>query len=188
MRPQEALRTVLALLEEAGIAYMMTGGLVRNLYAIPRATNDADIVIQMEVASFQRFIQQLPKAIELDPQVSFEAITGSQRYILKLARSSFRIELFILGNDPHHRERFSRRRQQPMAELGCAVWVARAEDLIIQKLRWYRDKDRDDLSSIIAVQAESLDWPYLESWAERHGTEKRLREIRSAIPPLPPTE
>jgi hypothetical protein len=62
--------------------------------------------------------------------------------------------------------------------------VTRAEDLIIQKLRWYRDKDRDDLSSIIAVQAEALDWPYIESWAERHGTRARLQAIRSAIPPL----
>ena len=76
MKPLEALRTVLQGLENAGLAYMMTGGLVRNLYAIPRATNDADIVIQMEHAAFRSFAQNLPADLELDPQVSFEAITG----------------------------------------------------------------------------------------------------------------
>jgi hypothetical protein len=143
-------------------------------------------VVQLEATAFDAFARALPSNLELDPQVSFETITGSRRYILKLTGSDFRIELFILGDDAHHRERFARRRRQPMSELGCDAWVARAEDMIIQKLRWFRDKDRDDLRSMIAVQAEALDWPYIESWADSHGTRGRLEEIRSTIPPLPP--
>ena len=58
------------------------------------------------------------------------------------------------------------------------------EDIIIQKLRWNRDKDREDVRNIIGVQGDALDWPYIERWCDAHGTRARLEEIRAAIPEI----
>jgi len=42
----------------------------------------------------------------------------------------------------------------------------------------------DDVRAVIGVQGEQLDWPYIESWCERHGTRALLEEIRRTVPKL----
>lgn len=167
---------------------MVTGGFVSNHYGVPRATKDADIVVQLEPVAFAAFARALPPTLHLDQQISFETITGSRRHIITIERTNFRIELFLLGDEEHHQERFRRRVRQFLTDLNMETWIPRAEDMIIQKLRWFRPKDQDDLVNIIAVQAEALDWPYIEQWCDRHGTRERLEQIRASIPPLPPLE
>jgi len=186
LKSNEAVREVLQGLENAGLAYMVTGGFVSNHYGVPRSTYDADIVVQMEPAAFDAFARALPPALKLDPQVSFETITGSRRYIICVEGTNFRIEIFWLGDEPHHQERFRHRLRRFLADLGIEAWIARAEDMLIQKARWFREKDQDDMKNIIAIQAEALDWPYIESWCDRHGTRERLERVRASIPPLPP--
>ncbi|MEX2088350.1 MAG: hypothetical protein WEB62_01200, partial [Bacteroidota bacterium] len=44
----ESLKSVCARLDGARIPYMISGSTAANLYAQPRATNDVDIVIQID--------------------------------------------------------------------------------------------------------------------------------------------
>jgi hypothetical protein len=37
---------------------------------------------------------------------------------------------------------------------------------------------------MIAVRHKSIDWGYVNAWADRHGTRALLDEIRKSIPPL----
>lgn len=184
MKSYEAIRIVLQGLAAAGLEHMVTGGLVSNHYGVARSTNDADIVLQMEPQAFTQFVRNLPPALTLNPQASFETITGSRRHIVTIERSNFQIELFLLGEDAHHQERFRRRVRAVMAEIDHATSIPTAEDMVIQKVRWNRDKDREDVKNIIGVQGDALDWPYIERWCEAHGTRTRLTEIRAAIPPV----
>lgn len=87
--------------------------------------------------------------------MSFETVTGTHRYRLFARDQAFDVELFVLSDDPHDRERFARRRQATM--LGRSVWVPGAEDVVIGKLRWARSKDLDDARNVIAVQTDQLD-------------------------------
>ena len=64
------------------------------------------------------------------------------------------------------------------------VWLPTAEDVLIQKLRWQRSKDLDDVKAIIAVSGETLDWDYIGHWATQHETQELLRQVRAAIPNL----
>lgn len=57
------------------------------------------------------------------------------------------------------------------------------EDVIIQKLRWGRPKDLIDAEAVAGVQGSGLDWKYVESWCEAHGTLPSLAQVKSAIPP-----
>ena len=184
MTPSEATVVTLRTLREAGVPHLLTGGLAANVYGFSRATKDADIVIEMQLPGFDNFARQLPPDLELDPQVSFETITGSHRHIIALRRSAFRIELFLLSHDPHHRARFERRLERFVPDLNITAWIATAEDMVIQKVRWNRDKDRDDARNILAVQGEALDFAYIEKWCDAHGTRARLDEMRRSIPPI----
>ena len=184
MKSTEAVCALLEALNSAGLEYMVTGGLVANVHGIARTTQDADIVVQMEGGNFATFARALPPALRLDPQISFETITGSQRHIVEVENSPFRIELFFLSADAHHQERFRRRTWSYLPDLEREAWIATAEDMVIQKVRWNRDKDRDDARNILAVQGDALDFAYIERWCDLHGTRARLEDLRRSIPPI----
>jgi hypothetical protein len=51
------------------------------------------------------------------------------------------------------------------------VWLASAEDVILSKLRWYRLGNEvsqiqwSDITTMLSVRKESLDFGYLQCWA-----------------------
>jgi predicted nucleotidyltransferase len=180
----EALVAAIAALDAAGIPYMIVGSLAANFHGIPRSTRDADLVVELNADSLDRLRAALPPDLTLEPQSAFEGVTGTTRYILRLAGSPFVLELFLRSDDAHDRERFERRQRVNM--LGRRVCMASAEDMIITKLRWLHDakrsKDRDDIRNMLAVRGESLDWVYLQRWSSEHETAALLDEIRRSLP------
>lgn len=131
----------------------------------------------------------LEPEFQIDDQASFEMVTGTLRYHLRVPSIAFEVELFLLSSDPHDQARFARRRMVRSNQIGAEIMVPTPEDVIIMKLRWAkiakRDKDRDDVRNIIAVQGdEVLDWDYIHRWCETHDTRALLDEIRASIPPI----
>lgn len=186
MTADEAVVALLDALHTADIPYMIVGSLASNFHGIPRATRDADFVVELPPGALQRLGDMLPPDLKLDPQGSFEVVTGTTQYLVNLSGSPFVCELFVRGNDAHDQERF--RRRQRVRAFGRATSVASAEDMVITKLRWAgeanRSKDRDDIRNIIAVQDSNLDWEYIRRWSTEHGTSSLLEQIRASVPPL----
>ena len=77
-----------------------------------------------------------------------------------------------------HQARFSRRCRLRLPDLQIEAVIPTAEDVVIQKLRWQRDKDIADVRIVIAVQAARLDWSYIHYWTDQHGTTDLLRRLR----------
>lgn len=183
MTGEEAVVAMIDALESAGVAYMLVGSLATNFYGVPRATEDADFVIELGAVSLPEVAARLGPAFRLERQGSFETITMTQRRLIPLASNSFTIELFYLSDDEHDQARFRRRRQ--VTVFGRPVYLPTAEDMIVTKLRWATTragtKDRDDARDVMAVQGERLDWDYIDSWADRHQTRALLVEIRREI-------
>jgi hypothetical protein len=186
MTGNEATLAVIDALDACGIPYMLVGSYASNVYGIDRATQDADFVIEPGPASLADLARHLGPTIRIDRQMSFEEVTMTSRFVADVVGTPFRIEWFLLSNDPHDQERFRRRRQVGL--LGRQVWLPTVEDVVITKLRWAfhggRSKDRNDAREVIAVQAGRIDWDYAHSWCDRHGTRALLDEVRRSIPPL----
>jgi hypothetical protein len=181
----EAALALIDALERARVPYMVVGSLASNFHGIPRATRDADFVVEMGSGSIDALAAALPPELFLRPQSSVEAITGTMRHIVELRGSAFVGELFSLSDDPHDRERFARRRQ--VGFLGRSASVASAEDMVVTKLLWSqragRAKDLDDARNILAVRRDDLDRDYLLKWCPAHGTLDQLQRLRASIPP-----
>ncbi len=185
----EATGRLIGTLERLGYRYMLVGGLSSMAYGIPRSTKDADIVLAVSPESLSALARELGDEFVLDPQGTFEMVTGTIRYHLRVPGIAFEIELFLLSEDPHDRSRFDRRRSFFSEQLRSNAVIPTPEDVIVMKLRWYaiakRGKDADDLRDVIAVQGdEALDWDYIHRWTAEHGTRELLDEIRASIPPL----
>ena len=187
MSAEAMMLAVAAVLEQLGVPYMVVGSFSSNVYGIPRSTHDADFVVQFERVGVDAVMSALGSGYELDPQMSFETITATSRYRIRHRATAFTIEMFLLSDDPHDRERFARRRQMPVGG-GVEAFVPSAEDVIIMKLRWSRQgqrtKDLDDVQGVIAVQRDALDWDYIHRWCDAHGTRLLLDKLRASLPPL----
>lgn len=177
--PESITVRVADALEQCGIAYMLSGSFASNYYGIPRSTKDADFVIETKAAVSTGLAGILGSDFTLDPRLSFETNTGTFRQLLRHRAKAFKIELFLLSEDPHDQARFSRRRQVHLFERQ--LWLPSPEDVIVTKLRWARGKDTADAQAVLAVQRDILDWPYIEEWCRKHETLARLRELLSEI-------
>ncbi|MDF2375076.1 MAG: nucleotidyl transferase AbiEii/AbiGii toxin family protein [Verrucomicrobiales bacterium] len=186
----EATQLVIETAEKLGLGYMLVGGLSSMAYGIPRATKDADLVMAVGPGDLDRLTAELGDEFTLDPQGTFEMVTGTMRYHLRIADTTFEIELFLLSTDPHDQSRFERRVPVRLDHLnGVTASIPTAEDVIVMKLRCYyiaqRGKDREDIRDVIAVQGDdAFDRDYIHSRTYEHGTRELLDEIRASIPPL----
>ncbi len=186
MTSEDALLAVIDALESVGIPYMLVGGSSVSYYGIGRSTKDADFVVELSEHLITDLTRLLGPEFRLDPQMSFEGVTGASRNYIRIDDNPFIFEFFHLTRDPHDQSRFGRRTRVVL--LGKQVWLPTAEDVIVTKLRWSllarRAKDRDDVRDVIAVQSDRLDWAYIYPWCDQHGTRALLDEIRQSIPPI----
>ena len=172
------LRVVDAL-NSGGSPYKLVGSFSSKLYGIPRSTKDADFVLQLQGDLSPVFYQTLGHDFEIDPQLRCETNTGTFKQELRFQGTWFTVELFRLSDDEFDQERFRRRVSAKL--FGRQTFVPRAEDVIVMKVRWFRDKDRPDILNVMTVQRGKLDWAYIESWCKRHGTLARMEAIRKSV-------
>ena len=174
----ERLADFVTALEAAGIGYLLAGSIAGNVYGEPRSTKDADFVAETDADGIRRLVRELPKDITVDLQSSFELRTLTTRRLKAQLPSKFEIELFDVGEDPHHITRFERRVRRALPSLGCDAWIATGEDMLIQKLRWKRAKDLEDAIDYVFVSGKTFDWEYVRRWTDEHGTTGLLEDAR----------
>lgn len=176
----EAVSKIVSLCEEESIDYMIVGSFSSNFFGIPRATKDADIVVQVSSEQKKRLLEKLPQEMELEPQISFEMATNTIRTLIYVPSIAFEIELFELSDDPFDQSRFDRRMNVDFNNVS--ICLPTPEDVIIQKLRWYknarRDKDLEDASHVYLIQKEHLDTDYIQQWLTQHGSEEFFNSFK----------
>lgn len=182
MNGQEALSLLIGILDRENLSYMVVGSFSSNYHGIPRSTKDADIVLEFDSAAWSGLEKSLPEGLTLDAQGSFEMVTATRKELIRIAGSAFEIELFHLSSDPFDQARFGRREKVPLSP-GTTAWVATAEDVVIQKLRWakggFRSKDFEDVVNVLIRKGKGLDFAHIEHWCGVHGTDGLLEKARA---------
>jgi predicted nucleotidyltransferase len=179
MKVNDVMLMTVDALNRKNIPAMLVGSFSSNYYGIPRSTEDVDIVVQVESAPGADFTAILGDQFEAEQQLAFETNTGTYKQEFRVKGTEFKLELFQLSSDPFDQQRFKTRQRATVA--GREVWLPRAEDVIVMKLRWCRVKDREDVKGVMHVQRDRLDWGYIENWCRQHGSFGRLQELRRAV-------
>ncbi len=187
MKVEDLAALVIAACEAAAVEYMVTGAFACGYHGIPRSTMDVDLVLNVsdDPSLVGRVIASLRDEVEFGDQVQFDTLTWGRRHIGR-ARScpALSVELFELFDDPFVQSQFARRRRMFSAQLRCHTWLPTPEDVVVQKIRWGRNKDLDDARDVLAVQGSAaLDMTYISEWCAAHGTSDRLQAALAAIPP-----
>jgi hypothetical protein len=185
MTSADAVSQFLDALDAEGIPHMIVGSLSSMVYAGPRNTKDADLVVDLGGKSIQPVADRVAPQVVLERQMTFESVTATTRYVFQVPEIKYKIEVFLLSEDAHDQERFRRRERVPLPQLNREACVPRPEDVIITKLRWARDagrgKDADDVRQVIAVCDDELDWEYILRWSDEHGTREILDPIVTRV-------
>ncbi len=182
MTTDDVMLLVVDALDRARIPAMLAGSFSSNYYGIPRSTEDVDFVIRQDAIFPGDLERELGPQFELNPQSAFELTTGTQKLQFLVKGTGFMVELFRLSDDPFDQQRFERR--IPVEIAGRKIFLPTAEDVIVMKLRWKREKDKEDVHDVMSVQRGKLDWSYIEAWCARHGTLDLMKQIRDAIPEI----
>jgi len=183
MLPTELLRLVGERLDRLGCLRFVTGSVASTVFGEPRFTNDVDIVVRMDERQAALFASSF---VGDEWYVSAEAAVDAARrrrmFNVIHVPSGLKADIVVARGTAHDDARFSRVRRIQMPD-GRSEPFASPEDVILKKLEFFREggssKHLRDIASMIAVQgADSLDWRYLDVWAERLGIVSEFERVR----------
>ncbi len=173
MTQAELLRHVVETLEELEIPYMIGGSQAAVYYGEPRFTRDVDIVAGLGLAHLAALLDRFPAPeFYVSEEAAREAIETRGQFNIIHPGSGLKIDIFVNRDTPYDRLRLERRRRLPLVP-GQDAWFARAEDVILYKLIYYREGQSElhlrDAIGILRVSGDELDSRYVAEWVERLG-------------------
>lgn len=174
-------------LEQLGVPYFIGGSLASSFHGIPRASQDADLVADLRAEHVARFVERLSGRFYVDNERVHDAIRRRASFNLIHLASLFKIDVFVLKDEPLAHEEL--RRRQRIELPGGPLDIASPEDTILQKLLWYRlgsevsERQWQDVLGVLKVKRGRLDLDYLRQWARRVGIEDLLDAALSAAAP-----
>jgi hypothetical protein len=171
------------ILDTLGVPWLVGGSLASSLHGIPRATQDVDIVADLLPEHVRPFVD----AVSADFYISEDAVRDAVR-----RRSTFnvihfatvtKVDVFVQGRGLRATQEMRRREFFMIDEArGYRLPVASPEDIILQKLDWYRkgehvsERQWRDVLGVLKVRGSDLDRGWLEAQAEAEGLSDLLRQ------------
>jgi hypothetical protein len=156
--------------EQLRIPYAIGGAVATSFWGVPRTTQDADCLVAVPALAYQRLADALSvNGFEIEqpsgPQpVTVVALLEQVRRdkFMMLSCRATSVELFVpvvplqesilkraVGRLFHDR----------------TIHITTAEDLILLKMAFHRQKDLQDIKGILHIQKGHLDMPYLRKWS-----------------------
>jgi hypothetical protein len=169
----EVTLVVTTALEGCGIRYTVGGSLASSFSGEPRASIDAEILIQMTEEDVEAFVASLGRDFYSDAEGLRRAIRTGASTNLVHRPTGIKVDLFAASSFLDAQQLERRKRIQVSAAPDRFLYVHSPEDILLQKLHWYRlgghisDRQWRDALSIVLVQGPRIDREYLSTMADR---------------------
>jgi hypothetical protein len=176
-----------AAFERLKLRYALGGALATSYWGIERTTLDVDCLVAIPAVSYQALADELAaidceqlddSGIVIPLSVPRMREQASRRHLIECVRSGVRIELFV-PVVPLQNEILRRAVLIPIG--NRQVPVTSAEDLILLKMAFHRQKDLLDIRGILRVQNANLDFEYLRCWSVSSLDQPVQRELEELI-------
>lgn len=173
--------------EALRIPYVISGSLASMVHGVRRSTNDVDVALALNAMQVERFAE----ALSDDFLVSRDAIAAaaqSRGSFNALHRTTYmRIDAYVRAIDEHFAEEL-RRAQRITLDRGAEQYArfVTAEDIVLEKLRWYElggrtsERQWSDVLGVLKLQAARLELAYLRHWGARLGVSESLERALTA--------
>ncbi len=151
------LKLAIEVLEKHGYRYALIGGLILGQWGKTRTTEDIDIKVLVTDFDYKK----IKSILQANFPDTARMKAPKNQYIAAYMINDVIVD-FLLAL-PGYEELIIERAIQ-IDTSGWKVWICSPEDLIIQKMVAGRQKDIDDVLSILIRQQGKLDNKYIQHW------------------------
>jgi len=180
----ETLAQITAALGRAGIRYAVGGSVASSARGVWRSTLDIDLIAAIRADQAQILAAALGPDWYADPEMIRDAIKAGRSFNVIQKRLAYKVDIFP-ATEEFHLAQLERATIVTLASEQIPCTVATAEDILLAKLRWYRDggevseRQWNDIVDLIGANV-SLDADYLQMWAARLGVTGLLEKAQAA--------
>jgi len=185
MEQSDLLRHTVESLEKLKIPYFITGAVASIAYGEPRLTNDIDIVADISERDIPKLKRCFPEDdFYFDEETAGRAVRSRFQFNIIHPASGLKIDVMVSKMDEFDISRFERIRRLRALE-GRDANFASPEDVILKKMEYFAEggseKHLRDISGMIKISADMIDFLYISQWAAKLGLENIWREIQKQV-------
>ena len=174
-------------LDALQVLHTIGGSIASSFAGEPRATVDIDIVAALEERHVEALVAALSAEYYVDADALRRAVRNRASVNLVHQATQLKVDLFVAGGTPLDARQLARRQAVEFPD-GRRLYVHPPEDILLQKLRWYRrggevsDRQWRDIVAIVRVQGGRLDLEYLRECAGLVGVSDLLDRALADLP------
>lgn len=171
--PLSVTFAVVDALRELDVPYLVGGSLASSLHGVPRSTHDVDLVADLDRSKVDALVARLQQTFYIDRDMILDAIKRRSSFNIIHLETMLKVDIFVLKSTAHADEEMRRAQARSFSE-GELV-IATAEDIILEKLEWFRlgqevsERQWTDVLGVLQIQGDGLDYDYLRRWASQLG-------------------